>query len=631
MGQPLMEPGEGAAAEISEVEEMVGPSIADMEAPSEDDEAVAGPMPPKAKKRKVLAFESNYLEALPSAEMYERSYMHRDEIHHVVTAGEFFITGSLDGHLKFWKKLPQGVEFVKHYRAHVGSVDGLFVSHDARWCASISRDRSVKIFDVVNFDLVVMLKLHFVPETAEWIFKKGQAAVTLAISDAQSAKVHVYDVSTGSNDPVACVEGAHRAPVVAMKYNLPHNTVISTDAKGMIEYWDASTHEFPADAVQFKYKMDTDLYTLAKAAATAPTLDVSKDGSKFASFCSDQKVRVFRFLTGKLYRTYDESLAAANELQRGEGELYRLENIDFGRRVAVEREVAGCEGLPPPNAVFDDTSNFLLYPTLLGVKVVNLLTNKCCRIIGKVENTERFLRIALYQGIPKKTRKENMDTKVAERDPTLACAAYKRHRVYFFSKRLPDDVEDAATGRDVFNEKPKEDELLDSDVAPTAAASLPRAAVMHTNKGDIRVKLYPDECPKTVENFTTHARNGYYESLIFHRVIRGFMIQTGDPLGDGTGGQSIWGEEFEDEFDRRLRHDRPGVLSMANAGPNTNGSQFFFTTVPTPWLDNKHTVFGRVVKGMDVVQAIEKAKTDKNDKPVEDIKIMSISLLQEQE
>ena len=103
------------------------------------------------------------------------------------------------------------------------------------------------------------------------------------------------------------------------------------------------------------------------------------------------------------------------------------------------------------------------------------------------------------------------------------------------------------------------------------------------------------------------------------------MVQTGDPLGDGTGGESIWGREFEDEIHPDLRHDRPYTLSMANAGPNTNGSQFFVTTVPTPWLDGKHTVFGRVTKGMDVVYAIERVKVDQGDKPLEDIKIQSIT------
>jgi peptidylprolyl isomerase domain and WD repeat-containing protein 1 len=145
--------------------------------------------------------------------------------------------------------------------------------------------------------------------------------------------------------------------------------------------------------------------------------------------------------------------------------------------------------------------------------------------------------------------------------------------------------------------------------------------------GDIHIKLFSNECPKTVENFVTHSKNGYYNNIIFHRVIKGFMIQTGDPMGNGTGGESIWGGEFGDEFHRTLRHDRPFTVSMANAGPNTNGSQFFITTVPTPWLDNKHTVFGRVVKGFEVVSNIESLKVNKHDKPVEkDVKILSMEV-----
>ncbi len=179
---------------------------------------------------------------------------------------------------------------------------------------------------------------------------------------------------------------------------------------------------------------------------------------------------------------------------------------------------------------------------------------------------------------------------------------------------------------------------------------------MHTNMGDILIKMFPDKTPKTCENFLTHAREGYYNGLIFHRVINDFMIQGGDPTGTGCGGESIWGEEFEDEFDMELRNYR-GALSMANAGPGTNGSQFFIVQakeVPmqligqmqkladrgfpeevtenyakvggTPHLDFRHTVFGQVYDGMDVVDAIAAVKTGAADKPIEPVVITGIDV-----
>lgn len=151
-------------------------------------------------------------------------------------------------------------------------------------------------------------------------------------------------------------------------------------------------------------------------------------------------------------------------------------------------------------------------------------------------------------------------------------------------------------------------------------------AILHSSMGDIHIKLFTKETPKTCENFCVHSKSGYYNGHIFHRVIKGFMIQTGDPTGTGMGGESIWGGEFEDEFHPNLRHDRPYTVSMANAGPNTNGSQFFVTVCPTPWLDNKHTVFGRVVRGMEVVQNISHVKVNKTDKPHDDITIISVTL-----
>lgn len=180
-------------------------------------------------------------------------------------------------------------------------------------------------------------------------------------------------------------------------------------------------------------------------------------------------------------------------------------------------------------------------------------------------------------------------------------------------------------------------------------------ALMKTSMGDIKIKLFPQIAPKTVENFVKHSKDGYFNNLIFHRVINNFMIQGGDPLGTGTGGESIWGKPFEDEFSDSL-HNFKGALSMANSGPNTNGSQFFIVQLGsadqgsldymktngfkqdvidqyaksggTPWLDNRHTVFGQVYEGIEVVDKIAAVPTSgsPNDKPLEDVKILSVEI-----
>jgi len=150
--------------------------------------------------------------------------------------------------------------------------------------------------------------------------------------------------------------------------------------------------------------------------------------------------------------------------------------------------------------------------------------------------------------------------------------------------------------------------------------------VLETNQGKIEVKLFNDIAPKTCENFVRLAEKGYYDGIIFHRVIKSFMIQGGDPTGTGRGGESIWGKPFADEVTLSLKFDKPGLLAMANAGPGTNGSQFFITTIACPWLNMKHTIFGEVVAGYDVVEKIENTSTGANDKPVSDQKILKAYL-----
>lgn len=148
---------------------------------------------------------------------------------------------------------------------------------------------------------------------------------------------------------------------------------------------------------------------------------------------------------------------------------------------------------------------------------------------------------------------------------------------------------------------------------------------IETTVGTIEADLFAKEAPKTVENFVTLTKKGFYDGIIFHRVIPGFMIQTGDPTGTGRGGP---GYQFNDEFSPNLRHDKEGKLSMANSGPNTNGSQFFITEAPTPWLDGRHAIFGQVTKGIDVVHAIANADRDSQDKPREQISMKKVTVVE---
>lgn len=150
--------------------------------------------------------------------------------------------------------------------------------------------------------------------------------------------------------------------------------------------------------------------------------------------------------------------------------------------------------------------------------------------------------------------------------------------------------------------------------------------VFETSAGVIEFTLFPQVAPKTVENFTGLVKKGYYDGIIFHRVIKNFMIQGGDPTGTGRGGESIWGRPFKDEFKPNVVFDRPNLLAMANSGRHTNGSQFFITTVKTRWLDGKHTIFGEVVEGFNIIEKIENTPVNGRSKPLNEVKIIKAYL-----
>ena len=196
-------------------------------------------------------------------------------------------------------------------------------------------------------------------------------------------------------------------------------------------------------------------------------------------------------------------------------------------------------------------------------------------------------------------------------------------------------VKDSSAAKDTDSGRQAASRETKSKAAPEAASTprLPQpeqrdTAVVKikidTSQGDIYADLFPTEAPKTVEHFLQLAKSGYYDGLIFHRVIPGFMIQTGDPTGTGSGGP---GYSFADEFSPQLRHDKAGTLSMANSGPNTNGSQFFITEAPTPWLDGLHSLFGQVTEGLEIVKRIARVPRNEWDKPLEPVTMKKVVVL----
>ncbi|CAG8560024.1 9235_t:CDS:10 [Diversispora eburnea] len=526
-----------------------------------------------------------------------------------------------DGHLKFWKKSDRGIEFVKHFRAHIGNIIGISASADGLLLATIAVDKALKVFDVINFDMINMMKLDYVPNSVCWVHKRGQAQSLVACSDQSSSTIYIYD-GRGTETPLHTISNMHSHPVHLMAYNEKYHCVVSADTSGMVEYWEPEEQFELPKTISFEYKSETDLYEFKKAKTIPTSLTFSSDYTHFVTMSiGDRQIRIFKFAKGKMIRKYDESLTVIGEMQQAGTAIYKLDDMEFGRRLAAERELEKTQQANTMNAVFDESGNFVIYATMLGIKAT--------RLIGKTE-PHRFLNLSLYQGAPMKkgmitmalAASENPLMKESEsRDPTLFCTAFKRNRFFMFTTREPDAHESHKGDRDVYNEKPSREEQTVASATPTKQ-KLGNTAIIRTTAGDIHIRMFPEYAPKAVENFVTHSKNSYYNNVIFHRVIKGFMIQTGDPLG----GESIWGAEFEDEFHKDLKHDRPYTVSMANAGPNTNGSQFFITVVPTPWLNNKHTIFGRAIAGMDVIHTIENAKTDKMDKPYEDIKVINIEI-----
>ena len=248
-----------------------------------------------------------------------------------------------------------------------------------------------------------------------------------------------------------------------------------------------------------------------------------------------------------------------------------------------------------------------------------------------------FILVAL--GIRAQAETAADKTPAAKEIPATPAVTDTKSETPATDKTTPETKPEKAPAKEAAGKKGKDKKSDKKTEKAEAKKDKKMIAQFETSLGTFKVQLFPEQAPKTVENFVglaegtkeftdpatgKPAKRHFYDGLKFHRVIDGFMIQGGDPLGKGIGGP---GYTFADEFDKTLHHSKPGILSMANAGPNTNGSQFFVTVAATPWLDGRHTIFGEVIEGMDVVTKISKAKTRPGDVPMEDIVIKKLTII----
>lgn len=565
----------------SDAEAPVGPIPI---APSPNKLAPPSPTPPTKKPR-------IYPPHLPSHPRYLRSYMHKAPVSHIVTTSTFIIAAALDGTLTFWarrdpsqpyatdKKEEATIHYVKTFRTHDTPVSALHLAADKDTLLSLSREeRTVKMFSVRAFDMRTFVKLDFQPGDCLCTVVVPPITRLLLVPYAELPKVAVYKLAD-LTVPHFILTTPHLKPITQLVYNAVHNAVISIDSSGTIEYWQipatlpAPNTSTPATtniaSLKFRSKLRTHLYELKRQNATATSISVSRNGQMFVVTSTDRVIRIFQFTTGTLHATFDDIMTPTTSATTPHP-LSTLGKQQYERRLARERTLSTYASFVFCNAIFDETDAYIIYTTVAGVHIADIARGSVVAILGVREGSERFLTVSLCP------------TEATERAPLmpmLVASAFDSQRIFLFGVG-----EAVMTGRDVFNErvmgKSAKREMHGRKQGGIVKEEMrARGVTLHTTAGDIGLEFTSEVTPKTVDNFVTHARNKYYDGVVFHRVIKGFMIQSGDPEGDGTGGESIWGGEFEDEIDERLSHEQ-GVVSMANCGKNTNGSVSFFVFNP---------------------------------------------------
>lgn len=661
---------------------------------------------PKPDPRPLVPLPS--MSHLPSNPLYQRSYMHRTVVTHLALTATTLISASEDGRINFWHRdVPQAtaqeekengktnLTFIKSIQAHQGVLAGMHLTErgDTLLTTSLT-DRSLKVFSVHTFDMTQFTKLAHKP--AETIASvQNPDRIIIPFCDTPLLAIFTQaDVCA----PPRYIRTANGTPLTHIVHNPAFNALVTCDTSCILDYaavpahkpvipdgdeeskseYEILSHQIPS--VNFRSRLQTDLYLLAKTGTKLTCLAISPNGRLFAAATHDNKMRIFDFRKAKIVQEIDEN-AVVGSTPNG------LPEEQLTRRLAREKLVTRDLGsLSRRNVVWDETGAFAVYATVTGVNVLHAESGRLVKILGLRESAYRFVHVVVAHG----GTDYSMEGPTGDAGPLIVASAYESERIFLFGC----GQESMETNRDVYNERISrnakshagfEQGLRDGNQSGVSA----KRCTLHTSLGDVMIALFAELAPKAVQNFVGLARKEYFDGVLFHRVVRGFMIQTGDPDGDGTGGESIWGGCFEDEFDDSCKH-QVGSVSMANVGPDTNGSVRGFMrlsvlvrsvveavviltllllrsfcsnsslllAMPVIWIRSTqysvrfvcqielfiivlllfmftdqfisdhdcslHT--GKVVNGMGIARQIESAKTDKKDRPIDPIRIESVSV-----
>lgn len=564
-------------------------------------------------------------EGIPEGSFYANSYMHRDIVSHLLFVGEHLISASIDGHLKFWKrqvdpKKEGYIEFIKNFKAHDTPIIDIRSSPNRNRLASLSLDGTLRIFDLEMCDLLYTIVLPSNPRAFSFLTNDS-----LIISQRKESFGDLWYISLllPINECIKTISTTHKTLINKIISN--SSMFITFDTDGVIKYWShpLTTTTIAIDITPKKNKFSIFLSNRALSVEFSPSFDL------FCIYSTDKCILMFKTESGKLYRIYKEDHCSQEFIKKIEEDLSKTPYWE-------------CK-----NVIFDESGRFLIFSSPSGyIKVLDHLNNNVVSKIGGGDIPPLYpLNISLFKGLPKNwaSIKGGLSIEMASsssfaRDDSsfLVFTSWKRGRFFI----LANDIDVLPENRDISNEScgievcQKEENDASSGGASIKIALNPKIAfkniykkaIIRTSLGDVSF-IFFENCPLAVENFCKLAQRKYYDGTIFHRVIENFMLQGGDPTGSGEGGKSCWGDVFEDEIIKGISNfDKPFLVAMANSGPNSNGSQFFITVAECPWLDDKHTIFGKVISGQDVLLMISKTATNQDDRPLKDVKVVEIDI-----